>query len=181
MVLKKKESDLFYSLVWYLLGFVANTVLSSKKDFELIDIFHMDNRMKGYLFENLWKNTNYIDEFIELNPNMKNDDKELLLSWKQVISSMFIVEHHSNNGTVFIDLETNKVYLVYGIVSDYDEMFHFTTFPLLVKANLLPFKGKIITDGILTPYPDALDSESKAMSREIYINAKKTNSIIRSF
>ena len=123
MVLKKEESDLFYSLIWPLLAFVANCVLDSEDGIDLVDIFQMDNNEKGFLFESLWSNTEFIDDFIELNSDMGDVEKELLTSWKRVISSEFVVERYLKNGTIFIDMKTDKVYQVCGIVSDYDEMF----------------------------------------------------------
>ena len=166
--------------MWPLLTFFAKNVIDGNRGFEIRNIEQMSNGTKSQLFEALWFNLELLDAFIEVNPHLNDEKIKILTSWKKVVSSEFIVERYLKNGTIFIDMKTNKVYQVCGIISDFDEMLSFTTLPTIVRANLIPFKDKIITDGLVIPYGIRFGSNFKTIGKNIYMKANKTNTIIKS-
>ena len=76
----------------------------------------------------------------------------------------------------------DSVFLVCGLNSSIEEMFPSDYFPLpvIVKATLLPFKGRIITDGLVQRYNIFSGGGVKKMLRETYSEAKINGRIITS-
>ena len=76
----------------------------------------------------------------------------------------------------------DSVFLVCGLNSSIEEMFPSDYFPLpvIVKATLLPFKGRIITDGLVQRYNIFSGGGVKKMLRETYSEAKRNGRIITS-
>ena len=129
-----------------------------------------------------------------------SDKREILQSWKHCVNGQFFIERHLKSGSVFIGRAANKeddhddhddnddhdnhdsVFLVCGLNSSIEEMFPSDYFPLpvIVKATLLPFKGRIITDGLVQRYNIFSGGGVKKMLRETYSEAKRNGRIITS-
>lgn len=62
------------------------------------------------------------------------------------------MERHLKKGPVFISEEEQKVYMVKGLFSTWEEMLG--KGPVLLDAVLLPFRDSIITDGLLPAHSD---------------------------
>lgn len=132
-----------------------------------------------------------------------SDKREILQSWKHCVNGQFFIERHLKSGSVFIGRAAKKeddhddhdnydnhdnhdnhdsVFLVCGLNSSIEEMFPSDYFPLpvIVKATLLPFKGRIITDGLVQRYNIFSGGGVKKMLRETYSEAKRNGRIITS-
>lgn len=83
-------------------------------------------------------------------------------------------------GTIFISLDNGKVYQVQGIISTWEEMFPFAPLPLLIEATFIPFRDVIISDGLVMPYNISMERNMAAQFKDIYMNAKKSGTLIRS-
>ena len=79
-----------------------------------------------------------------------------------------------------ISMENGSVYLVRGIQSSLEEMFSRYSLPLLVEASLLPYKGVIITDGLMGIMDVVLGGGFKKQLKDAYAAAKRKNRIITS-
>ena len=137
-------------------------------------------------------------------------EREILQSWKHCVNGQFFIERHLKSGSILIgrpetaDTTDNgnkdnssvrsaakkednhdnhdSVFLVCGLNSSIEEMFPSDYFPLpvIVKATLLPFKGRIITDGLVQRYNIFSGGGVKKMLRETYSEAKRNSRIITS-
>ena len=56
-------------------------------------------------------------------------------------------------------------------------MLHGATVPMLIGATLMPFKGVIISDALISVVPIMFGSNSRADFKEIYLDAKKSGRI----
>ena len=129
----------------------------------------------------LWQNTDTIDEFIELNENvLKAEERSLLESWRHPVSGRFILERHLAKGSIFIDPNTGKVYLVKGLTDTWKEMYANTAPPILLSTSLIPFKDCIISDGLTSVNNVYFGTESRYDFKECYMNAKQNGEIISS-
>ena len=73
-------------------------------------------------------------------------------TWKQAIVGTFYIFRYLKDYTVFLDYrEPPKAYGVTAIAAPLEELLG-PVLPVLTQAVLLPFKGKIVYDGLLTPY-----------------------------
>ena len=56
-------------------------------------------------------------------------------------------------------------------------MFSYMPLPILLKATLIPFKDKIISDGLVIHYNVCFGKGYSSEFKDIYMNAKKNKSI----
>ena len=78
---------------------------------------------------------------------------------------------------MFISPADNNVYMVRGLVSTFDEMFEDMRLPVVVDAVLLPFCGKIVTDGLMNVYPVIIGKNITGELKNMYMTAKQSRSI----
>ena len=72
---------------------------------------------------------------------------------------------------------------MYGVTAffdDFDDMFHPTQLPVLVRTVLLPFKGRVVNDGIMQNSNIHFGGNFCRRLKEIYMTAKQNGRIIES-
>ena len=67
--------------------------------------------------------------------------------------------------------------MVLGLYSTWEEMFGYRPLPVMMEAVLLPFRDKIITDGLVIPYNVVFSRGAAADFNYAYMNAKKSGKI----
>lgn len=82
-----------------------------------------------------------------------------------------------NSSEFFIFTDTQEVYMVNGIITSWEDMFFYRPLPILLKATLIPFRDKIISDGLVIPYNVCFGKGYSSEFKDIYMNAKKNKSI----
>lgn len=87
----------------------------------------------------------------------------------------YILERHLKKGSVFIRAEDAAVYMVQGLFSSWEEMLGDA--PVLLDAVLIPFRGSIITDGLVAPCRIYFGKGAREDFKEVYMNAKRTHMI----
>ena len=87
----------------------------------------------------------------------------------------YILERHLKKGSVFISAEDGSVYMVKGLFSTWAEMLGES--PVLLDAVLIPFRGSIISDGLVVPYRIYFGKGAIEDFKEVYMNAKRNHTI----
>jgi hypothetical protein len=100
--------------------------------------------------------------------------------WKKVVQGKFHIERYLKKHAIFI-AEDNTVYAVSGLYEGFDEMIHKSYLPLLCETSLLPFKGKMVYDGLIRSYSIHFGSGIKSSLKDTYMRAKQNGKIIESF
>ncbi len=86
--------------------------------------------------------------FVKKNPLKFSLDKlEIVSKWVHFKRGKFFIERCLKAHSIFI--LDDSVYSVHGISSGIDEVLSFALMPYYADAVLLPFKGRIIFDGVL--------------------------------
>jgi hypothetical protein len=176
-VLPEEDVKLFYKLFFGLLDYVNE----KKKINELRNLGlqkSLDPNAVKDIARAVWKDTSLIDEFLS-GPGsvLPAGEQAILRSWKRVRSGRFIIERNLKKGSVVIDMEDDSVYLVRGIITSLEEMFHYRPLPILANADLLPFKGVIITDGLVYPLNIFMGGGVRKSLKDAYNSAKKRGQI----
>ena len=176
-VLPEEDVKLFYKLFFGLLDYVNE----KKKINELRNLGlqeSLDPNAVKDIARAVWQDTSLIDEFLS-GPGsvLPAEEQAILRSWKRVRSGRFIIERNQKKGSVVIDMEDDSVYLVRGIITSLEEMFHHRPLPIMLDADLLPFKGVIITDGLLYPMNIFMGGGIKKSLKDAYNSAKKRGQI----
>ena len=131
----------------------------------------------------IWENTNIIDEYIvavEKQCDFEEADRRLLESWRNPVPGHFVLERHLTKGSIFINSETEFVYLVKGISDPWGVMLKDLTTPILLRTTLIPFRNSIISDGLIILENVCLGAGYRNSFKDIYMNAKRSNRIITS-
>ncbi len=178
MKLLVEEASLFFKLMWGLQSFVNQQyqILPGIKSAKEYADLPVTEKMK--VRDKLWKNPNLIDAYVEKNPNsLSAQELDIVSKWKRFVSGGFQIFRHLKNHTTFIG-EKSQVYGVLGLYDNLEDMFPGRTLPRMVKAVLLPFKGKIVYDGMLEAYNIFIGGGIRSGLNEAYMAAKQNNRIV---
>lgn len=179
-ILEKEDIDLFYKLYSRLLCFVNKEakIFQSKmlhpNDFEILSL---EDRMK--IREVLYNKKEYFDQFLNNNDALELNTHEFAMinEWKHFIRGNFFIYKHYKEHSIFIDdSDSPKAYGVSGIFDPLKEMFPFP--PVFIRTILIPFKNKIIYDGLIEGYSISFGSNFQYNLKSSYEKIKKKKEII---
>ena len=169
MKLTEQEADLFCKLMWPLQLYVNQklNIISGIENIE--DYMNLDMEDKMEVREALYGNSHLIDNYIQENPqNFSNDELACIADWKNFISGDFYIERLLKKYTIFIGSD-DKVYGAYSLHTALEDIINKRDTPVLVKAVLLNFSGKVIYDGILQHYNVYFGSGVRGNLKESYL------------
>ena len=180
MTLSQEDGQLYYKLWLPLLDFINNKYRINRKLKSMATAKSLEPADAKEVANKLWADVDIIDLYIEENPELPEDHKDIIRSWKRRVQGQFMMERHLKKGTIFISIEDEEVYQVSGIISSWKEMFYGAPMPLLVEATFIPFRDVIISDGLAMPYNIFMGGGMKQMLKDVYMNAKRSGRIHRS-
>lgn len=177
MKLSKQEVELFYKLMWAL-QFYANKKLRIYPKLKSIhDYIESDIETKAEVRNAIYQNIELIDSFIHENPQDFSEQNLTIISyWKNYISGDFIIERLLKKHTIFI--QDDNVFEVQGLSQGFDEITYNYSLPVSVNTVILPFKNKIIYDGLLGYRNITFGGGIKRNLKETYMRAKQNNRIV---
>ncbi|NLZ67461.1 MAG: hypothetical protein GX903_00425 [Spirochaetales bacterium] len=178
MTLSEEDGKLYYRLWLPLLDFVNKKYDIIRRIVCVVTENNLHMQEVKTISDKLYDNIGLIDEYLALHSELSEEHKAIILGFKNFVRGDFLLERHLKKGSVMINTENQKVYLVSGIVSSFEELFFTFPMPLLIKATLLPFKDVIITDGLFAPYAMNIGSNLKKQFKDIYTEAKAEGEII---
>ena len=151
MGLPIEDIELFYKLHPVLLLY-ANQRLNVVPDCKtMMSFMELPIQSKVKIRDALIENKELFDGFVNDNPNnLMTDELGIVLSWKNLIKGKLYIFRHLKNYSIFLDWKDNnsKAYGVYSLNTDFRDMI--PNPPVMVHLVLLPFKGKIIFDGMMS-------------------------------
>ena len=177
MKLSEQEAKQFFDLMWALQCF-ANQKLKIIPDIKNVDEYaECGSENKVQVRNALYENKKFIDLFVKENPqNFSEEELSIIRQWKNFIVGEFHIERILKKYAVFI--REDQVYAVMGLYQGFNELIHPSHLPLYVKTVLLPFKGKIVYDGLFQHYNISFGGGIKRQLKESYLSAKQNNRII---
>ena len=178
MKLSPQDVDVYFKLMWALQFFAKERLqllpdVTTQEEYAACSV---EDKLK--IREPLFQQRELIDAFVSENPELLSEEElQIVRSWKQAIVGDFYIERLLKRYAVFIG-EDNTVYGVVGLLDDFDELFHKSELPRFVKALLLPFRDKIIYDGLLLGYNIYFGGGVRGDLKEIYLSAKQQGLIV---
>ena len=177
-VLPPEDGDLFYKIFFPFLDFV-NGKLHINKLKNLGEKKSLDPGAVKEIAEAAWSDTSLIGEYLAAQGSaLPPEHQAILKSWERCISGRFVLERNLKNGGILISLDDESVYQVRGIKSSLEEMYYYHPLPVMMEATLLPFKGIIITDGLIGTMNIFIGSGMKKQFKDIYTAAKRRKQIV---
>src|SRR3954463_15868748 len=122
-----------------------------------------------------------IDAFADEDPfHFDEADLEIVRSWKHLISGTFYAFRQRQPYMVF--LSSTEPVVAYGVLALFDpfEAVIGPYLPRMIKTTLLPFKGRIVYDGLVTGYNIVFGGGIKRRLDEEYKEAKAQHGITTS-
>ncbi|MCP4361613.1 MAG: hypothetical protein GY796_26685 [Chloroflexi bacterium] len=180
MILSKQDADLFFDLLWSLQFYVKQQLDLHPQVATLADYRDMDSEGRMEVRNAMWENPRLIADYVQSNPdNLSAEYLTIVNGWQNFVQGKCFIERLLKKYTVFIMDE--KVYGVLGLYDPLEEMFPRQVLPLYVEAILLPFKGVIVYDGLLSSYRISFGGGMKRNLKNTYMKAKRKGEIIVSF
>ena len=174
MRLERTDAEHFYRLWFPLLDFVNRKYHVCSKA-EIIDLEEgIDPCDAKAAADYLWSHTAVLEEYLAA-AELPEEDAQIVAGWKCCRPGRYILERHLKKGSVFISAEDRAVYMVKGLFSSWEEMLGEA--PVLLDAVLIPFRGSIISDGLVAPYHIYFGKGARADFKDAYMNAKRNQTI----
>ena len=176
-MLSKNDAGQFFRLMWGLQFHVSRKKallphLKSREDYE-----RLARGDKIVVRDALWENPDLIDAYVRENPDgLPPEELAIIGKWKGFVADKFYVFRYLKDHAIFIS--GSKVYGVAGLFDPLEEVFGGQPLPIMTEAVLLPYKGKIIYDGLFRPYGLFFGAGIRADLKEIYLTAKQNGRII---
>ena len=183
-MLTQEEIELFYK-IWYGLiwGINENRKIAPSFKRPIYGEKADDSTFEAFIkIRNLlWKNPNWIDEYIESQEFGELSEIEIgiLSGWREkFVKNDFVVMKHKREYSIFMTFEEDaSIYGVFGISDPISEIIT-STLPVIASAILLPFKGKIIYDSFIAPYNLLLGKGMRSSIKDAYDKASQNIGIV---
>lgn len=125
--------------------------------------------------------TDLVQAFVDENPaNLSTDELDIVRSWQHLVHGTFYILREMAKYTAF--LSTDKPPVAYGVLalSDPFDLLIGRPLPVMVQTVLLPFKGKIVYDGLMTSRNISFGPGIRRSFNESFKEAKARHGIVTS-
>ena len=136
--------------------------------------------------EKLFDNPKWIDEYLSVyGKEYTDEERDIIISWREhFIKGEFFVVRNLKKYSVFMrsgnEPGTERLYGVVGLNHPISELFDTSYLPVMVNALLLPYKGMIIYDGMVTSQTIRFGSNMRKIFKDSYRLSKQKFGIIES-
>lgn len=184
MLLSNDEAHLFFKLHRALMFFVnerrrvlPDTIFSPD------DFSKHPPAVRLKVRNTLVDDVDLIESFVDQNPfNFSENELDLVLSWRRLVAGNFYIYRELKSCTVFLDAGEQPIaYGVVALTQPFEEIVG-PYLPVLAETVLLPFRDKIIYDGLLAGPGVSLSFGAgfRRMLKESYDRAKDRYGIVTS-
>lgn len=182
MQLSQAEAEHFFSLFKPLLIYTNQQFKIIKGLNQPEDIETLSLEQTAQIRNKLYEHPELFDQYIQISKQeLTPEDISLIQTWKKnFLPGRFFVFRYLKKYTIF--LSTEEPYKAYGVLSLYTsfrEIFG-SSLPTLIETVLLPFKDKIISDGIFQGSNIYFGSNYRNSLKDSYNEAKARFGIITS-
>ena len=180
MILQPHDAELFFKIWCSLLCHVNKTdrINPSLKTPEQIRTSSSESKLeiRTMMFANQQE---MIKSFVEENPyDFADDILNIVADFRNGFVGKFIILKSLKPYTIFMSTDSSpKAFGVRALTTPYEEMLN-QPLPAYYETVLLPFKGSIITDGILCGGGITFGASIRRSFNEGYKKAKATNGIL---
>ena len=182
MNLSHEEADLFFKLMWRVQLFV-NQRLNIVPDMETLEAFRLlPQPEKLGVRKAMYEHIDLLDTYVSENPDsLPPDELQIVQRWRSYyVAGDFYILKFLKKHTIFLMSKPSQVYAVLGLLDRIEDILYTQRPPILVKAVLLPFKGRIVYDGMFEFYRISFGPGIRGDLNETFQAAKQAGEIIES-
>lgn len=177
-----EDAGLFFELMWAVQSYVNRQLglLPTVKTAQQYAAIGMEEKFQ--VRQALWERPQLLDAFVAENPGgLPPASLQVIASWKHFVAGRFFITRFLKRHAIFVaDPLSSGVYAVAGLYDSIEDVIDASYLPVAVEAVLLPFKGRIIYDGLLAPYSVLFGPGITSELNETYQSAKQKGAIIES-
>ncbi len=182
MLLEPQDAELFFKLHRTLMFFVNQRLKVVSGDIANPEEFSglsPDVRLK--VRDAFLEHLDLIQSFVDENPaQFPKDELDIVLFWRNLAAGKFYIFRELKNYTVFLSSEKQPIaYGVLALSQPFEELVG-PYLPVIVQTVLLPFKDKIVYDGLMTSYRVSFGSGVRRSLNENFKEAKAGYGIVTS-
>jgi hypothetical protein len=182
MLLTPQDVELFFKLHRALMFFVNQRLtvvpdeIASPEEFAALS-----PEIPLKVREAFLSHADLLQSFVDENPaRLTKDELDIVRSWQHLVHGKFYVFRQLKKHMVF--LSTDKQPIAYGVLAlsqPFEELVG-PYLPVLTETVLLPFKGMMVYDGLMTSYRISFGPGIRRSLNESFKEAKARHGIIRS-
>jgi len=178
--LPKKDIQLFFKLYLKLLHYTnqklkvfKGATTPSKMDGVILD-------EQTEIRDALFNNPSIIDSFAEENPSkFTREELNIVTGWRHHVKGSFYIVRYLKRYAVFLDENATRAYGVLALNNSFQEILG-PELPVRLEAVLLPFKGRIVYDGLIRYNNIIFGRGFQKSLKEDYQMAKHRHGVITS-
>ncbi len=182
MLLEPQDVELFFRLHRTLMFFVNERLEVIPNKLATPDEFFAqspEDRLK--VRDALSARLDLIESFVDENPaHLSEDELDIVRSWRHLVAGTFYVFRELKKYTVF--LMTTTPVIAYGVIAlsqPFEDLIG-PYLPVMTRAVLLPFKDKIVYDGLMSSYNISFGPGIRRSLNESFRAAKLRHGIVTS-
>jgi hypothetical protein len=140
--------------------------------------FPLEERVK--VRDVLYNKKEYIDQFLKTQSaeELSSEERAIISSWNHFEMGKFFIYKHCKNHSIFLsESGKGKAFAVSGIFDPLEEMFPYP--PVFIATVLLPFKDRIIYDGLMMGYSIHFGYGIRNEIKNTYEKAKHNFGIVK--
>jgi hypothetical protein len=182
MLLTPQDAELFFKLHRTLMFFVNQRLQAVPNDPAAPDEFAaLAPEVRLKVRDALLDHTELIEFFVEQNPaHLSHDELAIVQAWRHLVAGKFYVFRELKKYTVFLSSENQPIaYGVLALSQPFEELIG-PYLPVLTQTVLLPFKDKIVYDGLMSSYRISFGPGIRRSLNESFKEAKQRQGIITS-
>ncbi len=182
MLLDPPDVELFFRLHRTLMFFVNQRLkvipekLTSPEEFSALS-----PEVRVEVRDALNANVDLIESFVAGNPaHLSNDDLDIVRSWRHLVAGQFYVFRELKKHTVFLSATDPAIaYGVLALSQPFEELIG-SGLPVLMQTVLLPFKDKVVYDGLMSRYNIIFGPGIRRRLDQDFKDAKQRHGIVTS-
>ena len=182
MLLTPQDVELFFKLHRALMFFVNQRLQVLPDDISSPDEFSsLSPQVRLKVRDAFLKHTDLIQQFVDANPaHLTSDELDIVRSWQHLVHGKFYVFRELKKYTVF--LSTTSPAIAYGVLAlsqPFEDLIG-PYLPILTQTVLLPFKGVIVYDGLMSSYRISFGPGIRRNLNQDFKEAKTRHGIVTS-
>ncbi|MGA2247450.1 MAG: plasmid pRiA4b ORF-3 family protein [Verrucomicrobiota bacterium] len=181
MLLDRTDAELFFKLHCNLMQFVMEQVPGAGVSAPAVAYRSLPCAERREVVKALLRRLDLIDAFVAANPaRLPEEELQIISSWRHLVTGRFIALRQLKSHMIL--LACNEKTAAYGVTALVDPMEQVIPNPLpaMVETVLLPFRGKIIYDGIVSTFNVTFGPGSRRGFEETFRTAKVSGGIVTS-
>ncbi len=181
MLLSRQEAQLVFKLHCALMHFVKEQIQGAAVVESAAAYSSLPPEKRQEVVQAFLGRLDLIDVFIDANPaRLSEEELGIVSSWRHLVAGRFIALRQFKKHMVLLACDAKSTaYGVTGLVDPMERVIR-KPLPAMVQTVLLPFRGKIIYDGIVSTFNVTFGPGSRRGFEEDFRTAKANNGIVTS-